>query len=120
MNYQKGVSLYFAVIVMALMMAIVLGITSIIIYSLKTVKEIGNSVVSLYAADTGIEKALYDDKQYRETNGVPIPAGSYSDSLEYITPTSSYVVNFDEGVIHATSTGSYIGIQRAVNIDRSS
>lgn len=62
MKKQKGASIYFALDILAIMMAIVVGISSIIIVQLTNIKEAGDSVVAFYAADTGIERTLYGGK----------------------------------------------------------
>lgn len=73
---QKGVSLYLAIIIMVILLAIVLGVTTILVGQLKMIKEMENSVIAFYAADTGIERVLrvimYD----------PPPAASYSGFLD--------------------------------------
>jgi len=58
--YQRGVSLYLTIIIMVILLAIVLGVSAILLGQLKTIKGMENSVVAFYAAETGIEEALYD------------------------------------------------------------
>jgi len=58
--YQKGVSLYLTIIIMVILLAIVLGVSAILLGQLKTIKGMENSVVAFYAAETGIEEALND------------------------------------------------------------
>jgi len=55
---QKGISLILAVIVLSVILAIVLGLTTILVTQIRIVRGMGNSVVAFYAADTGIEQAL--------------------------------------------------------------
>ena len=58
-NYsQKGVSLYLAVIIMLILLAIALGVSTILVGQIKTIRGMGNSVSAFYAADTGIETEL--------------------------------------------------------------
>lgn len=57
---QKGISLYLSIIIMVILLAIVLGISGILLGQLKTIKGMENSVVAFYAADTGIEEVLKD------------------------------------------------------------
>lgn len=65
---QKGaVSLYLALITMIILLAIGLGITTIIISQMRMIRGIGDSVVALYAADAGIERILYEDKMCHQT-----------------------------------------------------
>ena len=60
MNNQKGISLLLVVLISSVILAIGLGISSIIIQQTKMMENIGYSVIAFYAADTGIEAALYD------------------------------------------------------------
>jgi hypothetical protein len=66
---EKGISLYLAVVIISILLAIVLGLGAILFYQLQMTKEIGNSVVAFYGADTGIERALYDEINcFRQTD----------------------------------------------------
>lgn len=55
---QRGLTLYLSIIIMAILLALVLGLTAISVTQLKMTRGIENSVVAFYAADTGIEQAL--------------------------------------------------------------
>lgn len=57
---NRGVSLYFAMMIMAIMMVIAFGLSEILIDQIKSVRNVGYSVTAYYAAETGIEEALYD------------------------------------------------------------
>ena len=61
-NMDKGVSLYLTIIIMSILLAIVLGLSAILISQMKMLKGMENSVIAFYAADTGIEDALYPDR----------------------------------------------------------
>ena len=62
-NSQKGVVLLITFFIMTIILAIVLSV-SIILYSrIKSIRNIGSSVIGFYAADSGVEKALYYDTQ---------------------------------------------------------
>lgn len=58
-NNQKGVSVYLTIIIMAILLSIVLGLSGIIVGGAKIAGVLGNSVKAFHAADTGMEKALY-------------------------------------------------------------
>lgn len=58
-NSQKGVSIYLTVMIMALILSVALGMGAILVGQIKMVRNMGYSVVSFYAADTGIERAMY-------------------------------------------------------------
>lgn len=58
---QKGLSLYLAVIIMSIILAMVLGITTILTRQIKTMRVVENSVIAFYGADTGIERELKEN-----------------------------------------------------------
>jgi len=62
-NSQKGVSLLITFFVMAISLAIVLGITVILLGEIKTIRGMGYSIKAFCAADTGLEKTLYYDRK---------------------------------------------------------
>lgn len=71
---QKGaVSLYLALMTMIILLAIGLGITTIIISQMRMIRGMGDSVVAFHAADTGIERILYEDKMCYQATGCPSP-----------------------------------------------
>jgi len=61
---QKGISLLFIVLITGLILAIALGLCAILIQEMGLMTEIGYSVSAFYAADNGIEEALYDLYQH--------------------------------------------------------
>jgi len=59
---ERGVALYLALMVMGILLALALGISAILLSQTKVIKEMGNSVIAFYAANTGIERVLYIDR----------------------------------------------------------
>ena len=55
---EKGVSIYLVFMVMTILLALVLGVSAILLGQLKIIRGMGNSVIAFYAADTGIERVL--------------------------------------------------------------
>ena len=55
---RKGVSLYFTVILLSVILTIALGLTNILISQMKGFHGLGESAKAFYAADSGVEKAL--------------------------------------------------------------
>lgn len=127
---QRGVAIYLAILIMAVLLAIALGITTILIGQIKISREIENSVVAIYAADTGIEHILYEEKLCRKsgcpaycksicsglpetyTIGVPDPilldnGATYSVTVNYGTENGEEKVQFK-------SIGEYKGVKRAI------
>ena len=75
---QKGVSLYLALLIMAILLSIGLGISAILFGQIKIIRGIGDSVVAFYAADTGIEEVLYKGS---DVSGVLENGASYSTQI---------------------------------------
>lgn len=58
LNNQKGVSLVLTILILSFIMGVSLGVSNILLQEIKTMRDVGNSVVAFYAAETGIEKAM--------------------------------------------------------------
>ncbi len=120
-NNQKGVSVYLTVVMLAVLLAISLGLSSIIVGGAKIAQVLGNSVKSFHAADTGIEKALYCVK----TN-----SGDCSSSLSCANTSNTFsdgygwtVTMFDSGGTSCTtsvssieSNGTYLTTKRKIEV----
>jgi len=123
---QSGVSLYLAIIVTVILLAIVLGLTAILVSQMRMVREMGYSVIALSAADAGIEAVLTNQANPTSTDAYincsstvpgsfcPLSNGAkyYLEVLESGTgdcPAS--VLNFC-----ITSVGIYEGVRRAIEI----
>lgn len=59
-NPDKGVSIYLTLMIMFILLAVGLGISTILVSQMKMIKGMGDSVIAFYAADTGIERILYE------------------------------------------------------------
>ena len=57
---EKGISLLFVVLITSVILAVGMGISGILVQQTKMMREIGYSVISFYAADSGVERQLYD------------------------------------------------------------
>jgi|GEM_PF-3591947 len=60
---QKGLSLVVVFFIMTVILSIVLGLIVIVLNSAKSAKNVGDSVIAFYAADSGIEKTLFYNRQ---------------------------------------------------------
>lgn len=58
-NLSSGVALYLAIIVLAVLTTALLSLLAIVLSQSKAISALSDSVVAFYAADTGIEEALY-------------------------------------------------------------
>jgi hypothetical protein len=131
---QKGVSIYLALIIMIILLAIGLGITTIIVFQMKMIRGMGDSVIALYAADTGIERALYGDGTPAPHYGpTPINGSSYEVNVfccQQGTGTCLWGVGecsalglTEDSTCNAfylcyKSVGTYKGIRRAIETTR--
>ncbi|HHE76600.1 MAG TPA: hypothetical protein ENL27_01295 [Candidatus Parcubacteria bacterium] len=127
---DKGISAFLALLVLSIFLAMSLGLSTILLFQYKEVKEMGDSVKAFYAADTGIEEVLYRDKKCYEPGCASLPwecvdtaecsqgikAGSFSKSFGASSP--SYEVLFNNGAWNVHSKGSYEKASRAVHISR--
>lgn len=123
LSSQKGVAVYMAIMIMMILLAMVLGLSSIFLNQTRMMRNIGYSVRALCAADTGIERALKDGT-------VPSPCSDcYLDlngNGSQDTNDSTYGVTIflgGEGDCPAgygyciKSVGAYKDIKRAVEIN---
>jgi len=129
-NSEKGATLYFAIIIMSLLLAAVFSITSIVLVQIRTIKGMGDSIVAFYAADTGIETALYDlyNANYIFHYG-PISLGSGTYTYEvWVTqpiggvlpgiPVDNPFVCTGKGQYYCIkSVGVYNSVKRAIEAD---
>ena len=97
---------------MSIMLAIVLGISEIVIILLYSTVQLGTSVVSFYAADSGIERTMYQCG-----NGGGDCSSASSDSAN-LANGSSYEVFYSGQAINVTSTGFYNGVSRSIYVSR--
>jgi len=55
---QRGISIFLAVIMLTLVLSIALGVNTLLISQIKTMRDSGNSVIAFYGAESGTEWAL--------------------------------------------------------------
>ena len=75
---EKGISLLFTVLIMSVILAVGAGISTILIQETQMIGKIGHSVVSFYAADSGVEEQLYDLYKAAPESHLPQHSGSMS------------------------------------------
>jgi len=67
--------MYLAIMILVLVLAIALSTSTILVSQLRMAREIGNSVIAFFAADTGIERGLYE--------GQSVPLGNLENGASY-------------------------------------
>lgn len=112
-NIQRGVSLYLAVLIMAIFLSIGLTISTILIGQISTIKGMGDSVIAFYAADTGIEKVLLNRAN---PPSIPIP-GTLENDSSYVVTVISPGSDCTADNYCIRSVGTYRGIKRAIEVE---
>jgi len=112
---NKGASLYLTIVIMSVLLAIVLGLSTILVGQIKILRGMENSVIAFYAADSGIEMVLLDRANPIGLDGC---SGTLDNGAEYnITVEASGSGDCPSGINYCIkSTGSYKETSRAIEI----
>ena len=105
-NSQKGISLVITFLIMAIMLAIVLGIGSILSGQIKIIGNAGDSISAFYAAESGIERTWYAFKK--------CPSCNLNHTETFDSRTYSVNVKISGGVLTGSSTGVYKDASRKI------
>ena len=108
--FERGVSLYLALLIMAILLSIGLGVSAILFGQIRTIRGIGDSVVAFYAADTGIEEVLF---RGTDVSGILENGASYG--AEILSAGSEDCIALYYCI---KSVGSFRGTKRAIEIIR--
>lgn len=116
-NKQRGSALYYAVVVLSILLTMILGLSSIITSQVKSTKTIEDSFQAFYAADSGMEEAFY-----QFYNGTPINNINVSDYLDLNENGSqdsnepAYSAQGISSPESIKSTGTYHNTKRAIQV----
>lgn len=111
---KKGTTLLLSLLILAVIFAIAIGVSNIILNQIKITGRVEESVLAFYAADTGIECKLYD---------IFILKSPESNSCsQFQSPNSSlennstiFKLNFSTSSVE--SIGQYILTRRGIKIE---
>jgi len=119
---NKGISILLAALILSSVLAIGLGISAILVLQLRTMGEVGKSTISIFTADSGIERGLY--ALYKESVPLPFLYSGYLDlnqngSQDSGEPTFTVEGKAPGGDCQATyycikSTGNYSDTSRSI------
>jgi hypothetical protein len=113
-NSQKGVSLYITFLIMTILLSIALNMSTLLVSEIKIMREMGKSVTAYYAAETGIERELYENNEVGTNYSGSIGNASYNVSV--------VAQGIGDCPSHAhycvKSVGSYKGVKRAIMISK--
>lgn len=132
---QKGiVSIFITMMIMIVSLAMVLGLTVIFVGHLRIIRGMGDSVIAFHAANSGIERLLYEDKECRVTAPhCPVHCAPRPDCFGLATSTSFSTTLTNQAVYNAKfsvqevggisreqfeSIGTFEGARRAISVSR--
>lgn len=114
---NRGIAFVMTLLIMTGLLALALGITSLLIREVKLSQEIADSVVAYSAADAGIERFMYGiNKESFDLTSCVCPTVCYSATL---SNNASYSVCTEQATppIKVNSTGSYKSTNRTVQVN---
>lgn len=116
---NRGVSLYLSLLILSILLAIGLGLSTILIGQLRIIRAIEDSTIAFFSADTGIERELktksevgtsYSGYIDLNNNGIQDQEDSYY-QVSVLDPASCNVSN-----LCLRSVGTFKQTKRAVEI----
>jgi len=97
-KFQKGVSLYFVVITVMIMLSSVMVLSNILYIRTKMIKDAGDSVVAFYAADSGIEKSFYYKNIINKKDPTPPWTDPYGNNYYLINGPDTYSIGLEKNI----------------------
>lgn len=111
----RGVSLILAILILGSVVAIALAISFLMFQEIKISGNAADSARAFYAADTGVEAALYFYKSQKKCSWAGSgPAGADSGGATY---SSTMAVSAVDSVCQVKSTGLYKDAKRTIRVD---
>lgn len=104
---NKGVSLILTLLIMAALLAIAFGVSRLTMGEIRLGRDISKSLIAYYAAEAGIERAIYEERIGGGTSAIP-------DCSVELANNSSYGISI--GTTAIMSIGCYKDISRAIEI----
>jgi hypothetical protein len=125
---ERGVSLYMVFMIMALLLGIGFGMSSLLLSQLDTLRGIGYSVLAFYATEAGIDRVLYIDQKTcaNQSDRVgclhtavdPLGTQTLSNWAQYTLTIESPGGACTASTYCAKSVGTYQQARRAVRVAR--
>lgn len=106
-THNRGVSLLLTLLIMAAILVIAFGVSRLSIGEIKLSRDISRSIIAYYAADAGIERAVYEERIEGGASDIP-------DCSIELGNGSSYGIQVQGNIIK--SIGCYKDISRAIEI----
>lgn len=113
---KKGASLVLTLLILSAVLAIAFGVSSLILGEVKISKNVPRSLKAYYAAETGIEKSLYDARKGAGASDVGTPPSCSDGGAVCLDDADAcYSIDFTAGDPNIIkSFGCYKETRRAV------
>ena len=109
--------MYFSVVIMAIVLSIVLGMSTIILKQIKMTQGSENSVMAFYMADAGVERALYHLYFSLADGTVPTHSIPYTaDGYEYDVNILPSGAGCNRAFYCIISTGTFKDTRRSLEV----
>lgn len=109
-NKQKGVSILLSLLVMTAILSIAFGVSKLVIGEIKIGRNISRSVVAYYAADSAVERAIFEKRiNNNELNIVDDCSINWDNGSSY-----GVKVQVSGGNIIVEASGCYNDTKRAI------
>jgi hypothetical protein len=118
---QRGSVILYAMLTMSVMLAIGLTLNALFIGKLRSASAVRDSVGALYAADSGVEKCLYEARQHTDQ-----PPMTFSIEVQYAITSlatgsldvTDQCASLGSGSFGFRSTGTYRGVRRTLEVSQ--
>ncbi len=117
-NNSKGSSLLITLLVIAAILGIAFGVSKLSLGETKISRDISKSLIAYYAADSGVECQMYNDRLLNETvcgNGGNVYLNAENTIFYKIIASGTYL-NGNTGPRIIQSNGTYQDVRRAVEL----
>lgn len=125
---QKGLSIYLALVIITVFLAMGLGLTTILMSQKKMIRAMDYSIIALAAADSGVERMLYLDKECHETGCSAgyckttycsgVSETHFEEDVPLTNSDAKFTISIDRdcGVQTISSGGEYMGVKRSLEV----
>src|SRR3989344_377436 len=125
-NMQKGSAIYFAIVITSLIMAIALGLSTLLLGGFGILQGSVKSSIAFYAAEAGVEHILFEDKTCAgDINCLQIAAASWGlGGVVTLSNQATYSVDVKDpgdcvgAPFCALSTGIFQNVARTIEVTR--
>ena len=118
-KHKKGSALYLAVVMLAILAPIALGLITIIVGQLTITRDMGYSVIAFCAADAGIERSIINWRSGTERPDdvlPPVDLGNEATYAVYVTDGGVGDCDVDNNYC-VRSVGEFRGIHRSIEVN---